>query len=331
MFLITEEEIYEISGRTVPSEEAVGERLYVTIRGMETESESTIQVRFSGSLLASRDIAGFDKGDLAMRAACRAVRLREKPKIISVTTGNFTDLVGKKTPDDEIDMELARLIVLFFKKQPGIERSLTVGDLFVSTDFHFRDIQRRMQYLYSRGFIRPSTLERDRFEITRGGFRMVEALSDPVRQVPTPENRYFQLVSLSKKVKEPFAFVLMPLKEEEMEQKIYFEVIKPTVEKELNVMCIRADEETQPGVINNQVFTLINKAKLIIAETTTRNPNVFYELGMAHAFDKDVFVFSKKSEGKLPFDIANIRAVFYEDYEDLRMKIIENLKDHLLK
>ncbi|MGB2770274.1 MAG: hypothetical protein WBC88_11165, partial [Candidatus Zixiibacteriota bacterium] len=136
-------------------------------------------------------------------------------------------------------------------------------------------------------------------------------------------------VSLSKKVKEPFAFVLMPFRPQEFDQRIYFDIIKPTVERQLGICCIRSDEETKPGVINNQIFTMIRKAKLIIAETTSRNPNVFYEIGMAHAFNKDVFIFNSSSKKELPFDITTVRAVFYDDYEDLKKKLIENLKDHV--
>jgi len=97
----------------------------------------------------------------------------------------------------------------------------------------------------------------------------------------------------------------------------------------LGICCIRSDEETKPGVINNQIFTMIIKAKLIIAETTSKNPNVFYEVGMAHAFDKDVFIFNNSSNKDLPFDISTNRAVFYKDYEDLKKKIVKNLKDHV--
>ena len=121
----------------------------------------------------------------------------------------------------------------------------------------------------------------------------------------------------------------MPFKPQEFDQKVYLDVIKPTVEKELGICCIRSDEETKPGVINNQIFTMILKAKLIIAETTSRNPNVFYEVGMAHAFNKDVFIFNSNKKKKLPFDISTNRAVFYDNCDDLKKKIVENLKDHV--
>ncbi len=170
----------------------------------------------------------------------------------------------------------------------------------------------------------------DVFKITPRGFEEVESRERGTYMTKRVDNRYFQVVPLSKKVKEPFAFVLMPFKQQEFDQKVYSDVIKPTVEKELGICCIRSDEETKPGVINNQIFTMILKAKLIIAETTSRNPNVFYEVGMAHAFNKDVFIFnSSKKNKKLPFDIITNRAVFYDDYEDLKKKIVKNLKDHV--
>jgi len=42
----------------------------------------------------------------------------------------------------------------------------------------------------------------------------------------------------------------------------------------------------------DQVWSGINAAKVLVAEMTTRNPNVFYELGLAHALKKPVVLVS---------------------------------------
>jgi hypothetical protein len=328
MFLIMKEEIYEVSGERMSPEGQLGERFNIRISSLQSGLEKRIDVSLSRRLLASNNMVGFDKGDFAMRAACRAIRRHEEVDEVSVITSNFDDLMGKKVSDEEIDSELAKLTLWFFKSQLAAAQPLTIADLFVSTDFHLRDIQRRIQYFHKRGWIRWAGLESYLFEITKAGFPMMEALAGSM-QVSNSENKYFQRVPLPKDVKEPFVFVLMPFGDKEINQKMYHDVIKPTVEKELGIRCVRSDEVTAPGVINNQIFTLIRRAKFIIAETTSKNANVFYEIGMAHAFDKDVFLFCERKKGPLPFDITTHRAVFYDDLDDLKQKIVENLKHHI--
>ena len=65
-------------------------------------------------------------------------------------------------------------------------------------------------------------------------------------------------------------------------------VFKPAIEK-AGLHAVRADAEIfGTGKIIDQVWRGINNAKVLIAELTTRNVNVFYELGPAHALQKPV-------------------------------------------
>ena len=285
-------------------------------------------ISFTDTVLGTHKMSEGDKGNLAMRIGGQLFAQGSTQDKASVTTHNFEAILGRKAKDKEIDSELMVLIAKFFEVQLTEREHITVHDLFVSTDFRMDDIRKRLLYLGNLG--RIDRVRTDVWKITPKGFEEVESRESGADAKDIAGNRYFQVVSLSKKVRDPFAFVLMPFKPQELDQKIYSDVIKPTVQKELGICCIRSDEETKPGVINNQIFTMIIKAKLIIAETTSRNPNVFYEMGMAHAFNKDVFIFnSSKKNKKLPFDIITNRAVFYDDYEDLKKKIVKNLKDHV--
>ncbi|MDA8056021.1 MAG: hypothetical protein M0Z77_10320 [Thermoplasmatales archaeon] len=56
----------------------------------------------------------------------------------------------------------------------------------------------------------------------------------------------------------------------------------------------------------------INEADIVIADLTDRNPNVFYELAIAHALSKPVIHMSKKGE-RIPFDVNQYRYVSYDD------------------
>lgn len=63
----------------------------------------------------------------------------------------------------------------------------------------------------------------------------------------------------------------------------YAKIYKPAIEK-AGLRPVRADTEIfGTGKIMDQIWTGIHAAKVLVAELTNRNPNVFYELGLAHA------------------------------------------------
>ena len=59
----------------------------------------------------------------------------------------------------------------------------------------------------------------------------------------------------------------------------------------------------------------INEAKVVIAEITGKNPNVFYELGIAHTLGKDVILITQNMKD-IPFDLNRYRIIEYEDNSD---------------
>lgn len=73
----------------------------------------------------------------------------------------------------------------------------------------------------------------------------------------------------------------------------------------------RADEEPDPGSITHMVIKRIIESDLIVADLTDHNPNVFYELAVAHGYRKPVVTII--TEGQMPpFDIVDLRTVFYD-------------------
>src|SRR6185295_4116869 len=75
-------------------------------------------------------------------------------------------------------------------------------------------------------------------------------------------------------------FVLMPFSDEFDE---VYETIREAVESpELNFTCERADDLRGAGHIMESVLKGIGESEIVIADLTNRNPNVFYELGIAH-------------------------------------------------
>lgn len=102
-------------------------------------------------------------------------------------------------------------------------------------------------------------------------------------------------------------FVLMPF--DDRMQEVYEGVYRPVCDKN-DIECWRVDEVAGPGSITRDIVEGILEADLIIADLTGRNPNVFYELGIAHmAGNKTIMTAQMRDD--VPFDIANYRVIFY--------------------
>ena len=117
-------------------------------------------------------------------------------------------------------------------------------------------------------------------------------------------------------------FILMPFAEEM--RPIYDDHIRPIVESE-GISCIRADEIVGVNLITFDIWEKINRARFIIADLTGQNPNVFYELGLAHALGKEVVLLTQSIDD-VPFDLKAMRCIIYS-YQPRGVKNLEkNLK-----
>jgi len=110
----------------------------------------------------------------------------------------------------------------------------------------------------------------------------------------------------------------------------YKKVYEPAIEK-AGLKPVRADNEIfGTGKIMDQVWSGINSAKVLVAELTTRNPNVFYELGLAHALKKPVVLVSA-NENDVPFDLQHIRVIYYDVNDPFwGSKLIEKVAENIL-
>lgn len=106
----------------------------------------------------------------------------------------------------------------------------------------------------------------------------------------------------------PDVFVLMPFSE--TLKPVYEDHIK-IVSTELELKVMRADDVFATGPIIDDVWSLICNSKIIIADCTGRNPNVFYEIGIAHTIGSNVILISQNIED-IPFDLRHIRCIVYQ-------------------
>jgi hypothetical protein len=128
------------------------------------------------------------------------------------------------------------------------------------------------------------------------------------------------------KTEQPRAFVVMQFTSPYNE--LYSEVIKPIC-NEFGIESIRADETYGPGLILADVIRQIDEAKFIIAEITPANPNVYYEVGYAHAHNKPTILIADRTIEKLPFDVSPFRTLFYENTIDGKKHIENGLRKHI--
>jgi hypothetical protein len=123
------------------------------------------------------------------------------------------------------------------------------------------------------------------------------------------------------------AFVLMPFRDDLT--KIYQTLIKPTIEEnDFGLVCRRADDIKSNRTIMQDIWKAICEARLILADVTDLNPNVMYELGIAHTLGKETIIIYQKDEKiKFPFDLAHIRRIEYENSPVGGTTLMNDLKE----
>lgn len=103
-------------------------------------------------------------------------------------------------------------------------------------------------------------------------------------------------------------FVLMPFKEPF--DSYYGAIIRPAVVA-AGLEPLRGDSLFRPSPIMADIWAMIQNAKVLVAELTEKNANVFYELGLGHAVGKPIVLMSETIED-VPFDLQPLRVILYD-------------------
>lgn len=98
---------------------------------------------------------------------------------------------------------------------------------------------------------------------------------------------------------------------------------------ESGMRCHRADDIWLNNHIIDDVINLIWRASVVIADLSSKNPNVFYETGIAHTLGRNVIQIAQSMDD-IPFDLRTIRSVTYlhngEGLEHLKAQVVERLR-----
>lgn len=126
------------------------------------------------------------------------------------------------------------------------------------------------------------------------------------------------------KVKNGSVFCLMPFNDRYIH---IYQAIFYACEKN-GMTCSRSDDDFNPGNLLRQIVNMMLEASIVIALLDGQNPNVFYEIGIAHSIGKTVLLIAnQKTKDSIPFDLKSDRLLLYTNTEDLHKKLYDVLKN----
>ena len=132
----------------------------------------------------------------------------------------------------------------------------------------------------------------------------------------------------------PTCFVIQPFDAGKFDKR-FEDTFSPAI-KEAGLEPYRVDQDPQVEVPIESIEKGIRDAAVCLADITTDNPNVWYELGYAFAAGKSVVMVCSDERARFPFDIQHRTVVKYQseslsDFDQLRQKIKERIKALLTK
>lgn len=139
------------------------------------------------------------------------------------------------------------------------------------------------------------------------------------------------LIGISLGKLENTCFAIMPFEPAFTNE--YEHIIKPAM-GELGIQCVRADEIFSKPRIMDDIWKSIRTARFVVAELSSKNPNVFYEVGLAHAIGKPVIILTR-NEDDVPFDLKALRYLYYDTNDpywgDNLRKTLKTMADQIMQ
>lgn len=138
----------------------------------------------------------------------------------------------------------------------------------------------------------------------------------------TPSSTIQEINAGPQSNKKPHIFVAMPISDDT--EDVYNWGIQGPVNT-AGYLCERVDRAIFTGDILDRIKSKIDTAKLVIADLTGANPNVYLEVGYAWGKNKPTLLLSKKAD-ELKFDVRGQRCIVYKNITDLAKKLEADLK-----
>jgi hypothetical protein len=249
----------------------------------------------------------------------------------------FTEdrLVERFKSGNQIDyQEVARLPSLFVQETLGNTNPVARVGTILRAYAHGRDVQ--LEYVYDPEIppipnaileayagelgITPGQFSRTHWSIKDSDlFRTLLRHQQPRRARP----RVFQLAD-PEAIEPSLVAAMMPFA---TEFGPVYQVLQEAA-TDVGLRCRRADDIWENPAVIQDVVNLIDRATVVICDCTTRNPNVFYEIGVAHTLGREVILITQ-SESDIPFDLRHLRYVPYLNNAEGRAQLKARLAPRL--
>lgn len=96
----------------------------------------------------------------------------------------------------------------------------------------------------------------------------------------------------------------------------------------MNLECKKADDIWEDSTVIQDIFSLIYRSKIVICDFSQKNPNVFYEAGIAHALGREVIPIVQNTED-IPFDLRHHRYIQYLNNDEGRQRLVAAIKGRI--
>ncbi len=131
-------------------------------------------------------------------------------------------------------------------------------------------------------------------------------------------------ISEHEKIEPSLVSVMMPFDASFMQ---VYDVLQK-IAQGVGLRCRRADEIWENPAIIQDIVSLIDRSRAVICDCTGRNPNVFYEIGIAHTLGRDVILITQ-NPADIPFDLRHLRFLSYLNNAEGRLALGEALEARL--
>lgn len=214
---------------------------------------------------------------------------------------------SRNISDDEIELRLAKTDVLY-------RTYLEEDELFDAVLYnHYSEtpnkMRERMEVLLERMTVKTPSDSSSEQIISRIIADLEEQLTD-------------RKLGRTGAVEPDYAFIMMAMSEDPFLEDVHA-TIKNTCQK-LGLRAERVDDIEFTGQITEKILGSIQIAQIIIADLTYERPNVYYEIGYAHAFGKPLILVAR-SDTKVHFDVQGMRILYYENMTKLEKYLTKTI------
>jgi protein tyrosine phosphatase (PTP) superfamily phosphohydrolase (DUF442 family) len=147
---------------------------------------------------------------------------------------------------------------------------------------------------------------------------------DPDISLDQNQNKERDYPPNTAKYKKNTAFIMMSMDNDQPGLDDIKDAIKEVFLK-FDIKAVRADDIEHEDVISKKVLNEIRTSEFLFADLTGARPNVYYEVGFAHALGRRVILYREKGSG-LHFDLADYNCPEYENLRELKEKLTKRLE-----